>query len=194
MAKRLLSTSTLRAPLSNARTPCQRHEVLEYPKHHWSSNGLNKTGLKTREPMKPNLECQSIAATNGKVARESTLGGPCILVVDDDAEIRYGAQLRLQAAGYVVIVACDGEQALDVASRYHLDAILLDVRMPCMDGLTALGKLREHPRTADIPVVMLSASIIDQQAALEAGARVFLKKPYHARDLLTIVSTAIGHE
>ena len=115
-----------------------------------------------------------------------------ILLVDDDDDIRQGASLRLQAAGYQPITACCGEEAVAAAVENRPDAIVLDVRMPRMDGLTALAQLQQGEDTKHIPVVMLSASVGDRQASLEAGARFFLDKPYQGKTLLAAVETAIA--
>jgi CheY-like chemotaxis protein len=114
-----------------------------------------------------------------------------VLVVDDDCEIVAAATLRLRAAGYRTQSACDGESGVALAAECHPDIILLDVRMPCKDGLTALRELKRRSDTKDIPIVMLSASIVDQQAALDAGARFFLKKPYRGDMLLRAVTSAL---
>jgi CheY-like chemotaxis protein len=117
-----------------------------------------------------------------------------ILVVDDDRDVLRGARLRLEGAGYETFSAADGEEGVASAVKLRPDAILLDVRMPRMDGLTALAKLRERADTRNIPVVMLSASLIDQQAALDAGARFFLSKPYQGRTLLAAIESATNNE
>ena len=114
-----------------------------------------------------------------------------VLVVDDDCEIVTAATLRLRAAGYRTQTAYDGESGVALAAGCHPDAILLDVRMPRKDGLTALKELKRRDDTKNIPVVMLSASIVDQQAALDAGARFFLKKPYGGDTLLQAISSAL---
>jgi CheY-like chemotaxis protein len=113
-----------------------------------------------------------------------------VLVVDDDCEIVMAATLRLRAAGYRAQTACDGESGVAAAAECHPDVILLDVRMPRKDGLTALGELKARRDTKDIPIVMLSASNVDQQAALDAGARFFLKKPYRGDMLVQAVAMA----
>jgi CheY-like chemotaxis protein len=115
-----------------------------------------------------------------------------VLVVDDDRDIVTGVSMRLRAAGYRTLAAYDGQQGLAAAICYRPDAILLDVRMPTMDGITALGKLKDHPDTRDIPVIVLSASIMDQQIALDAGARSFVQKPYSREDLLNVLAVAIN--
>jgi CheY-like chemotaxis protein len=114
-----------------------------------------------------------------------------VLVVDDDREIMRAATLRLEAAGYRIMTARDGESGVALAAKCQPDVILLDVRMPRMDGLTALAELKQRGDTQDIPVVMLSASIVDQRAALHSGARFFLKKPYSGETLLQAVAAAL---
>jgi DNA-binding response OmpR family regulator len=114
-----------------------------------------------------------------------------VLVIDDDCEIVTAATLRLQAAGYRTKTACDGEYGVALAAECNPDAILLDVRMPRKDGLTALKELKQRDNTKNIPIVMLSASIVDQQAALDAGARYFLKKPYCGEMLVRTVTSAL---
>jgi CheY-like chemotaxis protein len=115
-----------------------------------------------------------------------------VLVVEDDRDVAFGTSMRLRSAGYETLIAHDGREGVDVAQRLHPSVILLDVRMPRMNGLAALDQLQRDQRTRDIPIVMLSASLIDQQAALDAGARFFLAKPYQAASLLTAVERAIA--
>jgi CheY-like chemotaxis protein len=116
----------------------------------------------------------------------------CILLVEDDHDVAFGASLRLRSAGYRTLIAHDGREGVDVARKELPAAIVLDVRMPRMNGLVALGKLQQDERTKHIPIVMLSASIVDQQAALDAGARYFLTKPYQPATLLTAVERVIS--
>jgi DNA-binding response OmpR family regulator len=114
-----------------------------------------------------------------------------ILIVDDDRDIAFGAGLRLRAAGYEILTACDGREGIDSARENRPDAILLDVRMPRLDGLRALDELKSGADTCCIPVVMLSASMRDRHSALDHGARFFLSKPFQNADLLAAVRTAL---
>jgi CheY-like chemotaxis protein len=116
-----------------------------------------------------------------------------VLVVDDDRDLLAAASLRLQRAGFCTRCAYDGVEGVESARRAAPDAIVLDIRMPRMDGLTALRILRESPETMHIPVVVLSASLVDQQTALDAGARFFLRKPHKGTMLINAVERAI-HE
>ena len=115
-----------------------------------------------------------------------------ILIVDDDEDILRGARIRLKGAGYKTFLAHDGAEGVLSAVENNPNAIVMDVRMPRMDGLTALAQLRGRRETKDIPVVMLSASLVDQQAALNAGARYFLTKPYQGETLLAAVDSALS--
>ncbi len=115
-----------------------------------------------------------------------------ILLVDDDREIVRGASLRLQAAGYGTVSAGDGLDGVVVAVDQRPDAIVLDVRMPRMDGLSALRELKRRDATKDIPVVMLSASLVDQKQALEGGARFFVRKPYQGQELVAAIQEAMA--
>jgi CheY-like chemotaxis protein len=115
-----------------------------------------------------------------------------VLLIDDDHDVALGASLRLRAAGYETLTAHDGQAGVDIARQRRPAAIVLDVRMPGMNGLVALAKLQHDQRTNDIPIIMLSASLVDQQAALDAGARYFLTKPYQPTTLVTAVERAIA--
>lgn len=114
-----------------------------------------------------------------------------VLIVDDDSQIVAGMRLRLEAAGYKTSTAGDGQECLESAVLDPPDAIVLDVRMPRLDGLSTLERLRMIDRTRHVPVVMLSASLADQRAALDAGARFFLSKPYQGSKLIEAVHCVI---
>lgn len=117
-----------------------------------------------------------------------------VLVVDDEDDIREGVTRWLSAAGYQVLTARNGEEGAAAAAKNAPDAILLDMLMPKLDGMQTLARLQTDAQTSRIPVVMLSASLRDQQQALDAGARFFVPKPYNGRTLLTTVSAAIDEK
>ena len=114
-----------------------------------------------------------------------------ILVVDDEPDIRDGVCLWLNAAGYTTLLASDGVEGVASAIQNTPGAILLDVLMPRMGGMEALAELRSRRETANIPVVMLSASLRDEQSALDAGAQFFVQKPYNGKKLVLTVQIAI---
>ena len=114
-----------------------------------------------------------------------------ILVVDDDHDIAQAVCLRLRANGFRPIVAKTGAGGIDVACRHRPDAVVLDIRMDDMDGLTVLSSLQARQQTSQIPIVVLSACISSQSAALERGARFFVSKPYRGEELVSAVHKAI---
>ncbi|MDA9856999.1 response regulator [Rubripirellula sp.] len=116
---------------------------------------------------------------------------PKVLVIDDDQDISFGTCCRLKHAGYETITAGDGMEGVEQAMKQLPDAILLDIRMPRMDGFTALKLLKESERTKNIPVVILSASIIEQQKALDSGAHFFLPKPCGTKQIVDAVHAVV---
>ena len=114
---------------------------------------------------------------------------PVVLLVDDneDCRIIYGSTLR--HAGYTVRTANDGVQCLEHAAEYRPDLILLDIGMPRMDGMEAIGRLKLDPRTAEIPVVAVSARVGKDQheAVLGAGFSEVLLKPITPAEILASV-------
>lgn len=116
---------------------------------------------------------------------------PRVLLIDDERVLARAMSLRLKAAGYQVSVAHDGKSGLALALDHRPDAILLDVKMPGMDGISLLEELLQRNETNDIPVVMVSASPSCREEALEKGARYFFDKPYDSKTLLTALQTLI---
>jgi twitching motility two-component system response regulator PilH len=104
-----------------------------------------------------------------------------ILSADDDPDIRRLIERILVGAGHRVILAPDGQAALDVAfdEDLDLDLVMLDVEMPRMRGLDACRKLRDDPRTAHLPVLIVSGSLVPPYADVEAaGGTACLHKPF----------------
>jgi DNA-binding response OmpR family regulator len=120
---------------------------------------------------------------NGMDAETST---STILIADDDGDILELLETVLQRAGYGPIPAADGEEALRLARERLPRACILDVVMPGLGGLDVLRALRSETATAQIPVLILSASVQnpDVEAALKAGANDYLTKPFSYTELL----------
>ena len=117
-----------------------------------------------------------------------------ILVVDDDAKIRQMLRLLLELEGYHVSEAFDGLDALEQVAGHVPDAMVLDVMMPRMDGITLCRKLRAQRRTADLPIIILSGKT-EQSAVSEglaAGANKYMAKPMSTPELLANIREAIA--
>jgi signal transduction histidine kinase/DNA-binding response OmpR family regulator len=113
---------------------------------------------------------------------------PLIILADDNADMReYVA--RLLSAHYLVEAVADGEAALKAVARRMPSLVLSDVMMPRMDGMELLARLRAEPRTAAVPVILLSARAGEEAKVegLDAGADDYLVKPFSARELLARV-------
>lgn len=109
-----------------------------------------------------------------------------ILIVDDDVELSALLRYALETAGYEVLVAFDGEQALAQAGEGEPDLVVLDVNLPGLDGYQVLERLR---RDSDVPVMMLTvrADEADEVHGLDLGADDYLRKPFSPRALLARV-------
>jgi CheY-like chemotaxis protein len=113
-----------------------------------------------------------------------------VLIVDDDPFIRKLIATTLEdVAGFELHEAADGLQALEVAEREPPAIVFLDVDMPRLDGISTCRRLREHPTTKDVTIVMLTAAHGDnvERRSEEAGADLFLTKPFSPLDLLRLV-------
>src|SRR5688572_21743057 len=104
---------------------------------------------------------------------------PKVLVVDDNEANRDVARETLEDEGYEVVVATNGDEAIAAFERERPDCILLDVRMPGMDGFAVCSKVRSLPYGKDVPVVFLTAlrDIDTFESALRAGGDDFVTKP-----------------
>jgi DNA-binding response OmpR family regulator len=116
--------------------------------------------------------------------------GKLVLVVDDEDLTRQMISMFLKMDGHEAIEAEDGVEALKQVVKHRPDAIILDVMMPEMDGITVCKKLRAHPATASIPVLMLSgrSQIGAEEEGLEAGANAYMKKPMDPKEMLVILN------
>ncbi|MEW5938739.1 MAG: response regulator [Chloroflexota bacterium] len=109
-----------------------------------------------------------------------------ILIAEDERDIRDLVAFTLRFAGYEVVTASNGEEAVQLAPKENPDLILMDVRMPRMTGYDACRVMKSNPDLKDIPIVFLSAKGQESeiQTGLEAGAEEYLLKPF-APDQLT---------
>jgi CheY-like chemotaxis protein len=118
-----------------------------------------------------------------------------VLIIDDDPDVRRIARLCLsQLGGMEVVEASSADEGLRLAAADEPDVILLDIMMPRIDGLAAIGSLRRTPETARIPVIFLTARTGEDDDALlrSTGARGLLSKPFDPITLATKVRNLLG--
>ena len=120
----------------------------------------------------------SVSASHGRV-----------LVVDDTEVIRQLITVNLEFEGFDVVAAADGQEALDIVHEVRPDVITLDVVMPRVDGYTVFERLRADPRTAGIPVVLVTAQAMraDRDRAAASGVDAYLTKPFDPAELVRVV-------
>jgi CheY-like chemotaxis protein len=113
---------------------------------------------------------------------------PAVLIVDDDAFIRKLISTTLEdVAGFSLVEAADGEEAIEAARRHLPRIVFLDVDLPGLDGIGACRALRTHDELRDTRIVMLTAGSEHEHEARAAGADLFLTKPFSPLDLLRLV-------
>jgi DNA-binding response OmpR family regulator len=119
---------------------------------------------------------------------------PVVLIADDDEDILALLGLRLTRAGYDVVTAKDGVDALEAAERRTPDIAVVDVMMPRMDGHELVRQLRARPGTKAIPILVLTAAVHDRvaDASAEAGADAHMRKPFSPRELVMRLDELLG--
>lgn len=116
-----------------------------------------------------------------------------VLVADDDPDILELVALRLERAGYEVVQATDGEQALQLATELHPDLAVLDVTMPKLTGYDVTRRIRADDATRQMRVILLTARVQEADVALgfASGADDYLKKPFSPEDLRARVAALL---
>lgn len=119
-----------------------------------------------------------------------------VLLADDDAAVIEVLRANLEAEGYGVLIARDGDEAWDLIRTEPPDLAVLDVMMPGRDGLDVLAAIRAAPATSALPVVLLTARAGDDEiwAGWQAGANYYLTKPFQIEELLRYLRYLTGHE
>jgi DNA-binding response OmpR family regulator len=117
-----------------------------------------------------------------------------VLVADDDADILRFMEINLRLEGFQVITARDGPDALAKAVAVRPDLVLLDVRMPGIDGYTLCARLRADASLAAVPVVIVTANYgaAAIEAARRAGADDYLVKPFHPATLVDMANAMLS--
>jgi len=116
-----------------------------------------------------------------------------LLVVDDDLDMRELLQTELESEGFTVLTATNGAEAVATAKTMAPDVILMDILMPVMNGIEAIGKLKANEKTRPIPILILT--IVDNKEnlikGLEAGAQDYITKPFFLPELRARVTAAL---
>jgi len=111
-----------------------------------------------------------------------------VLVVDDDRDTRDLLQTALEQRGFSIVLTSSGKRALTLARQERPNLILLDLKLPGMDGYEVLQRLKSMPETVEIPVVIITGSLTDeelkQQKLLSLGAARFMTKPFAVDELV----------
>jgi CheY-like chemotaxis protein len=117
-----------------------------------------------------------------------------IMIIDDDRAIAQLTSLWVKAAGFNTIIANDGRSGLEAIARHLPNLILLDIRMPEMDGFEVNCRLRQTPGLSEIPVIFLSAHAQEttRQESLAGGGRCFLPKPYEVKNLIAAIRAVLS--
>ena len=131
---------------------------------------------------------------NMTAAKAPVRAVPLVLIADDDEDILTLVALRFRRSGLEVILARDGEEALELIQTRAPDAAVLDIAMPKLTGLEVVRRLRDSEATKSLPIVLLTARAAekDVELGLEAGADEYITKPFSPQDLYTCVQSVLS--
>ncbi|MEH6578957.1 MAG: PAS domain S-box protein [Amphritea sp.] len=201
--RKLLSKPDLAATTAIIMATAYNTEELQRESKH-----LNLGGVLVK-PVNPSILLDTILDAYGQLPVEQqtvstrirsrmeairTLKGARILIVEDNAINQELALDLLKNAGLYAAVANNGQEALQLIETRHFDAVLMDVQMPVMDGLTATRELRKQERFKDLPIIAMTASVMveDRNAAIQAGMNDHIAKPIDIYDMFTTMSRWIS--
>ncbi|MFI3120780.1 MAG: response regulator [Methylococcaceae bacterium] len=116
-----------------------------------------------------------------------------ILIVDDSASMRQVVSIALKGAGYDVIEACDGKDALSKMNGIKIHLIVSDINMPVMDGITFVKEVKQNASYKFTPIIMLTTEMEPdkKQAAKDAGAKAWVTKPFQPPVLLGAIAKLV---
>ena len=112
-----------------------------------------------------------------------------VMIVEDNPQNMKLIEMLLRSKSYVLLKACDGEEALDIAIREEPDLIIMDMQLPKMSGIEVTKRLRQMPVFSHTPIIALTAYAMrgDKERFLEAGCNAYLSKPISTRELPVII-------
>lgn len=116
-----------------------------------------------------------------------------ILFVDDEPDVLAVVTFRLKKAGYEIVSAVNGQEALDLAGKVNPDLVLLDLRLPIISGEEVCRKIKSDDKLKHIPVILFTASIDNMEDKVKgAGADDFITKPFDPEQLIQKIKKFIG--
>jgi CheY-like chemotaxis protein len=127
-------------------------------------------------------------------AQQELVTKSSVLIVDDDEDQSLLLEFRLQQLGFKTLAARDGSEAVDVAKSAHPDLILLDLRLPDIDGLRVCQTITDAPDTCDIPVIIVSAVETPDivRVSRAAGSQFYVRKPYDPNVLIALILQSLS--
>lgn len=127
-------------------------------------------------------------------SREGEMPEKTILVADDESHILNVVSLKLRNAGFRVITASDGQEALELAGQEKPDLVITDYHMPRLSGIELCRRLKQDAATSSIPAIMLTARgySLDEQDTAESGILQMISKPFSPRQLLATVNEVLA--
>ena len=117
-----------------------------------------------------------------------------ILLVDDEEDLAFAVKMHLEAKGFEVLTAVDGQQGLDMARSQNPDLILLDVMLPKIEGYKVCRMLKFDEKYKHIPIILCTArgQEGDKQIGHEVGANAYVVKPFDSKKLVDQINTMLG--
>ena len=117
-----------------------------------------------------------------------------IVIADDDNDLRLLVEVTLENPAYKIFTAVDGTQALETVNKHHPDLLIIDWMMPGLNGYEVVTELRQHPHTATLPVVMLTAKDAQEAQAQTASLALagYLVKPFSPLELIQKVREVLA--
>jgi DNA-binding response OmpR family regulator len=125
-----------------------------------------------------------------------TRAAPLIVVADDDPDIVTLVSGVLSKAGFEIVPATNGADALELVRSRRPDLAVLDVSMPSLDGLEVLRSIRSDPEVADLPVILLSARAQEEDVrnGYAVGASKYMRKPFSPRELVAVARDLVSDQ
>lgn len=119
-----------------------------------------------------------------------------VMIVEDNPQNMKLLEMLLRSRSYTLLKACDGEEALDIATREQPDLIVMDMQLPKMSGIEVTKKLRQMPVFSHTPIIALTAYAMrgDKERFLQAGCNAYLSKPISTRELPIIIDRMLAEQ